>query len=641
MEMLGQRDCQPVGDCGSGTYGAIPLSPNTIRVDQAYAGGSSDGTAVRPFTRIGEALSAAPEGAHVAVAAGAYPETLVITKKVVLEGRCAQLVTIRPAGGTATVDLRADGITLRGVTIGGVRSAVRIVSRQATLEQVIVEGCGGEGLVVLNGAKLVVRSSVISGNKVLGIGVATADLTLERSVVKGTRPADDSLEFGNGIQATRVSAASGPSSITLRDSLFDGNRGAGIVLRGSVATLERCVVRNTASQAKDGKLGTGIEAIFKVEPSKLTLRDTLVASNRYCGINIEDSSAVLERTVVRDTQAQEQPGTSVADVEGGGIMIIGSATTAELQTKDSLVTGNHEFGVMIRGAEVTLETTVIRNTSPRVTDNDRGHGLEVIGEKDLPTTATLRASSVAGNRCVGIIASGASITLEGSVVRDTASCADHGGGAGIVLQGSAGTSTVATLRESAVAGNRWAGVAVFGAELVVERSVVRGTMPQDLDQTLGLGVAAVGGRMPAGVTMSQSLVEGNHVTGVLLDRALGTVTSSVVRHTEVETKTSDFGDGVEVWSCEPALGDCTGDLPSGLTFASSVVEGSARAGLLFVSAGGVVQASVLRRGVFAVDLEEGADPAIAADVLFQENVENRVTFGSGLKCSSLPAPPFL
>jgi hypothetical protein len=96
MEVIGKSTCQPVGDCGSGTWGKIAGTYNTLFVDGSHSGGSPDGSRNRPYTTIGAALARVGKNGHVALAAGTYNEELSIsTEGLTLEGRCAAMVTIK------------------------------------------------------------------------------------------------------------------------------------------------------------------------------------------------------------------------------------------------------------------------------------------------------------------------------------------------------------------------------------------------------------------------------------------------------------------------------------------------------------------------------------------------------------------
>jgi hypothetical protein len=103
----------------------------------------------------------------------------------------------------------------------------------------------------------------------------------------------------------------------------------------------------------------------------------------------------------------------------------------------------------------------------------------------------------------------------------------------------------------------------------------------------------------------------------------------------VEAASQGWGDGIQVRS-EP------GTTPRArLDLLDSLVDTSARAGLIFYDAGRSVRRSVFRRGIFAVDLEEGANPDIG-DNVFEGNAEDRVTWGNKLAPSpppKMPPPP--
>src|SRR5262249_30401199 len=92
-------ECHEVMPCGSGTWGDIPVEASTQFVDNTYAGGDSDGTMAKPWTTINDAIAQAESGAIVAVAAGTYPEDVLINSKPVrLWGLCPAMVEIAGAG---------------------------------------------------------------------------------------------------------------------------------------------------------------------------------------------------------------------------------------------------------------------------------------------------------------------------------------------------------------------------------------------------------------------------------------------------------------------------------------------------------------------------------------------------------------
>jgi hypothetical protein len=73
-----------------------------------------------------------------------------------------------------------------------------------------------------------------------------------------------------------------------------------------------------------------------------------------------------------------------------------------------------------------------------------------------------------------------------------------------------------------------------------------------------------------------------------------------------------------------------------------LIEGSGRVGLLLNGAGGRVERTVIRKGVLPVALEQGASPELLPSNVFEDNVDNRISFGTGLGTLpplALPPPP--
>jgi len=68
--------------CGAVTAGA----PADWYVDAGYVGGDSDGSLEKPFTTIGEAITAASDGNIISVTAGVYTENVTIDKPITLTG---------------------------------------------------------------------------------------------------------------------------------------------------------------------------------------------------------------------------------------------------------------------------------------------------------------------------------------------------------------------------------------------------------------------------------------------------------------------------------------------------------------------------------------------------------------------------
>lgn len=91
-----------------------------------------------------------------------------------------------------------------------------------------------------------------------------------------------------------------------------------------------------------------------------------------------------------------------------------------------------------------------------------------------------------------------------------------------------------------------------------------------------------------------------------------------------------YGDGIVTADVEPT------DSP--LETVDVVVENSEGAAMPFVGSAGSVSGCVIRDSVFAIVLEQGADPVIGDDNMFLNNESNEVTRGAGLEPSPPPEP---
>src|SRR5262245_30753276 len=123
MAVPGETVCREVAPCAPGTWGDIPVEPNTEYVDASYAGMDSDGSALKPWTSIQAGVDAASASAIVAIARGSYLEDVVVSGKPVrLWGVCPELVEVVGSGAeVATIQVLAgaNGSEVRSLAVSG------------------------------------------------------------------------------------------------------------------------------------------------------------------------------------------------------------------------------------------------------------------------------------------------------------------------------------------------------------------------------------------------------------------------------------------------------------------------------------------------------------------------------------------
>ncbi|WP_437985175.1 right-handed parallel beta-helix repeat-containing protein [Sorangium sp. So ce117] len=557
MAIPGETSCREVAPCGDGPWGDIAVEATTQFVDQAYAGGDSDGTRTKPWTTIQRGIDEAVDGAIVAVTDGSYAEDVEIAGKAVrLWGRCPALVEIRGTNPSAAAILvdgdAATGTEIRGLAVTGEGAGLGVSgARDVTIEQVWVHGTGSWGINAQKATRgrtsMVLRGSLIEQNRVAGVFVENSDATIESTVVRATQPSADG-ESGWGIGVQDDPDTGERASVSVRACVVEQNHDAGVFVGGSDATIEATVVRATQPSA-DGTGGRGIVVQDDPDPGErasVTVRASLVEQNHDAGVAVIGSEATIESTVVRGTPLN-------ADGTGAwGIVIHDDPDTGErgsVTVRASLVEQNHDAGVAVIGSDATIEATVVRATQPSA-DGTLGRGIVVQEDPDTGErgSVTVRASLVEQNHEAGVAVIGSDATIEASVVRATQPRADGNLGRGIHVQKSPdrGERASVTVRASLVEQNHGTGVFVHGSDATIEASVVRATQPNADGGGQGINVEADRDTgEPASVRVRASLVEQNHETGVFVSGSDATIDATIVRTTKARDD-DNFGDGITI-----------------------------------------------------------------------------------------------
>ena len=587
MEKIGHTTCQPIGDCGSGTWGKTKPSANAIYVNQGYEGKNCDGTQAKPFTTIGAALSAAKAGDRIVVASGKYKEDLNISKTVTLEGVCPEKVSIQNVSGTSLL-INAKAVVVSGVSIYGSSTCVKVNQFKASLKNVAIHGCGEIGVVATENSDLYLQDCLVANNGTYGIMLGGAKAVLERTVVRDSQPRHDGLR-GFGIQAV-LSTDNGkaPSTLILRESIVSNNRTVGIMLWGSTATLDRSVVKDTQARSKDNQKGMGLQAMryYKV-PASITSTDSLIAGNRMVGIDVVGSAATLNRNVIRDTKRQLSNGRS-----GMGIQCqVHVDTPAKLKMTDCLVANNRADGVLLYGSDAVLDRSVIRDTKSRYSDRSLGIGVKVARRNGRSSVLSMQDCVVANNRDNGVLLWGSSGTFERSVIRGTSPQeSDQKSGMGIYAGPQSLLDTKPsslTMKGCLVTNNTAFGVKILGTNATLESTIIMATQPSPGGE-LGAGISLHSfGKTRSSLTTRECIVTGNHVYGIYLQNSKATIDRTVARDTQAQASNGREGVGIS------AQIETGGNMPSELTVRDSLVMGNRTTGITVFSSTATVERSVV------------------------------------------------
>ncbi|MDP8959532.1 MAG: right-handed parallel beta-helix repeat-containing protein, partial [Actinomycetota bacterium] len=202
---------------------------------------------------IRRALAEAPIGAVIRLAAGRYPETLLVSRPVTIEG---------PPDGSAVIegDAGAPVVTLVG-------------TRDVTLRHLTISG-GEVGVLVKGSDGIVISDNAITDNGLRGVWLVHGSAEIVRNVVRNT-----TSPYGKGIHV--ANAMSRPRSI-IQGNLVEASGADGIL-----TNFARTVIRGNNVRNNDG-YGINVS-----EMSVADVTDNTVTGSGRPGIFVVDMSTAL------------------------------------------------------------------------------------------------------------------------------------------------------------------------------------------------------------------------------------------------------------------------------------------------------------------------------------------------------------
>lgn len=594
MAIMGETTCRPVAGCGNGTWGDIPTDATTEHVDQSYTGGGNDGSATSPWTSIQAAIDAAASGAIVAVAAGSYGE-LIYTNALPVRvwGRCPEMVEVisldiggvgSEAHGLALISPADDGVHVLGgdvlleqiwvhdtfdtgvlvypgakVTLRGslveraVGTGIQNTAGEVVLDGSVVRGTlaegglGGQAMNVRNytladSALATIVGSVLEDNREIAVQVMASELTVSASVIKGTLPQSASADFGFAIHLQPVAAHPMRPKLTLSDSVLQGNASAGVSLTAADYSIDRTVIEGTLANTNDQDWGHAIVATTDPATggrSIGTVSDSMLRDNRNIGVLVIGAELAMDGSVVRDTAPRD-----LDQQRGYGLLVQhldGDAARSTLVVRGSVVERNRTIAIQTAGADLEIDTSVVRDTNPQASDGFAGRGVNVQLQYGEPGSALVRDSVIASSAEVGTFASSSSMLVEHTLVRGTATAPDGSAGWGIGFQGSVVGGIVATGRVTGcwIDQNHGAGIGATTAELDVAGTLVTGTLPQGGD-LLGDGMMFLSDGIQTRANVTASRIEGNARAGVASFGAVVEIGSTALECNTIDIAAEPF-----------------------------------------------------------------------------------------------------
>ena len=263
-----------------------------------------------------------------------------------------------------------DSIIARNHDIG-----ISLVSARATLERVLIKETRGgkdtmpwgivetgEGILAFATkentwkSETTITDSLIKNNRVNGIRTLAASATLTRTIIQDTQPTLESKLTGYGMQVG-FDEQGQPSEVNLVQCVIQGNHDAGVLVVGSKFSAKGTAIRNTKAEVKNQDGGFGVVVMSPAgegQRASLKLEDCYLTGNHEVSIVVNESDAIVHRSVIAATAKQKAGG-----VFGDGIQVFNK--TGKLTMTNSWVDRSDRTGVLFSGSSGSVSGSTFTN----------------------------------------------------------------------------------------------------------------------------------------------------------------------------------------------------------------------------------------------------------------------------------------
>ena len=520
------------------------------------------------------------------------------TQSKVNEGELgAGMVAFHFMGSRASVTVRSSLIEQnQGAGIAVFASDATILATAIKGTQSLANGFFGHGIdaepYMGERSNLTVSNSLIEENHEAGISVLAADASIEATMVRNTLPAGDGL-LGVGVSVS--DSVTEQANVTIRASKIEKNHSKGIEVYGSEGVIDGVIVRDNMNFGIKANVG-----LDSGQRSSVQVRASLIERNQDVGIFVVGSDAVMESTVVRETQPNGK-GTGGRGIEAKSDAAAGES--ADITVRASLIDSAHDTGIFVNASNALIEATVVRETQASET-GEPGRGINVqCADGGRRSNVIMRSSLIEKNQGLGVYVAGSDALIESTVVRETSGTGSRGIG---IEECKPGQRADVTVRASLVDNNEAGGIIVIGSDAHVESCVVRETK-LDVQGLHGRGIQVQANSdtgVRANVGVSASLIDSNHEAGIFVSNSDATVESALVRGT-LPNAFEEFGDGIVAVS-DPKLVSDWGTPPPTVAITRTRVENNARAGVANFGGSIALVSSELVCHAFDMDGEDEA-----------------------------------
>jgi hypothetical protein len=424
----GEATCHPLGP-GCPAAGAWPADlPPGARIYVRAGATGGDGSEGAPLGTIQSALAQATGGEVVVVGPGTYRESVYLTQRLTLFGACPEQ-TIIDGPGQYAITSGATNVSVQNLRITADDDGVEIdPGASIELADVVIEGTGGEGVILVNQSQAELRDVLIrntgdtgiwlQGRASLtatrlhvfngrgGVGADNSQLTLIDALVRDSRANSDG-SFGRGANIQNGAVA------LFRNTMFDNNHDIGVFVSTAEAELDHTVVRRTRSSPKDDSGGHGLliqnsaqarvlgswidenreSNIYTINDPIVTIEDTVISRARIAG----DGGGGFNVQILRGTAAILRR-VAATDADYTSINV-GSAASASLEDVTVLGAGVHPINLR-SGDGIHVEGDVHLNASRIRVEDSAAQALNIVGANTTASISDITLERAGTGDCV-------------------------------------------------------------------------------------------------------------------------------------------------------------------------------------------------------------------------------------------------
>jgi len=252
---------------------AVKSEARDIYVDDSYPYPTGDGSADYPYQTIQHAIDVAEDGDTIYVFPGTYNETLVINKKLTLQGLEKDNTTIcKNDGHRYTIEISADYVTLEDFTIhdtgGGCRVAlIYVTSDIVTIQGNTINGSANVWAIYLDSSNGdTIGSNTINGSKGIFAGYSS-NIALTNNEISNCYEAalylqnsDNDIIYGNNLTNSPFGIyAKSCSNINITNNTIESNTDGIDMHQGSENFIYKNTINNNANGIDINSQGANIK----------------------------------------------------------------------------------------------------------------------------------------------------------------------------------------------------------------------------------------------------------------------------------------------------------------------------------------------------------------------------------------------